>query len=39
VKLAKAARKLIARKRTLKATATASDAIAQVTLKLPGRRR
>jgi hypothetical protein len=39
VKLGKAARKLIARKRKLKATATASDAKAAITLKLPARRR
>jgi hypothetical protein len=39
VKLAKAGRKLIARKRTLKTTATVSDTNAAVTLKLPARRR
>jgi hypothetical protein len=39
VKLAKAARKLIARKRTLKATANASSAKAKITLKLPVRKR
>jgi RNA-binding protein YhbY len=39
VKLAKAARKLIARNRTLRATATATDAKAAITLKLPSRRR
>ena len=39
VKLSKAARKLIARKRTLKATATAQASKAPVTLKLPARRR
>jgi virginiamycin B lyase len=39
VKLAKAARKLIARKRKLKATATATDVKAAITLKLPSRRR
>ena len=39
VKLGKAARKLIARKRKLKATASTADAKAAITLKLPAPRR
>jgi hypothetical protein len=39
IKLSRAARKLIARKRKLKATATAQASKAPITLKLPARRR
>jgi hypothetical protein len=39
VKLSRAARKVIARKRKLRATATAQGTKAPITLKLPARRR